>query len=191
YYLKVEALGGTGIRGQYLVDIDVQDTVPPTIISISGLPAAGGTIGLVLNPITVNFSEDMQTAGLNAASTWEMRSAGPDGVFDSGDDVVYALSRSVSSRSVDLRVTDGPLQPGQYRFTAHASGLLDRFGNPLDANGDGTGGDDLVRFFSVVLPAGYALESRSNDSIPAATPLPLVEDPAGSGLFTSSIAVGV
>ena len=83
------------------------------------------------------------------------------------------------------------MQPGPYRFTALRGGLLDRFGNPLDGNGDGTGGDDLVRSFSVVIPAGQVLESRSNDSIPAATPLPLVEDPAGSGFFTSSaIALG-
>ena len=34
------------------------------------------------------------------------------------------------------------------------------------------------------------LENRSNDSIPTATPLPLLEDPAGSGLFTSSMALG-
>ena len=31
YYLKVEALSGVGMRGQYLVDLDVQDTVPPRI----------------------------------------------------------------------------------------------------------------------------------------------------------------
>jgi hypothetical protein len=103
---------------------------------------------------------------------------------------VYTLSRSVGSRAVSLTVTDGPPQPGQYRFTARASGLLDRFSNPLDGNADGTGGDDLVRFFSVVVPAGSVLESRSNDSIPAATALPLLEDPAGSGLWTSSIALG-
>ena len=144
----------------------------------------------MLNPITVNFSEDVQTAGSGAASTWELRAAGADGSFDTGDDVLYTLSRSASSRSVSLTVTDGPLQPGSYRFTAFAAGLLDRFGNPLDGNADGTGGDNLVRLFSVVIPAGTVLENRSNDSIPTATPLPLLEDPAGSGLFTSSIGVG-
>src|SRR5205823_2153507 len=65
-----------------------------------------------------------------------------------------------------------------------------RFGNPLDGDGDGTGGDDLVRSFSVVIPAGFVLESRSDDSIPAATPISLVEDPGGSGFWTSGIALG-
>ena len=76
YYLKVEAIGGVGIRGQYLVDIDVQDTVPPKITSHRGLPAEGGTIGLVTNPITLNFSKDLQTAGVNAAATYEVRRRG-------------------------------------------------------------------------------------------------------------------
>ena len=70
YYLKVEAISGVGMRGQYLVDIDVLDTVAPRITGISQLPAAGGTVGLVLNPITVSFSEDLQTAG---ASSQDLR----------------------------------------------------------------------------------------------------------------------
>src|SRR5207237_384256 len=69
YYVKVEAIGGVGMRGQYLVDLDELDTVPPKITSVGGIPAEGGTIGLYLNPITVNFSEDLQAAGVNAAST--------------------------------------------------------------------------------------------------------------------------
>ena len=100
------------------------------------------------------------------------------------------LARSGGARSVNLTVTDGPLQPGLYRLMAHASGLLDRFGNPLDGNSNGVGGDDLVLHFTVAIPTGQVLESRSNDSIPAATPLPLFEDPAGGGFLTSSVALG-
>ena len=190
YYLQVAALSGTGIRGQYLLDLDVQDNVPPRINSISGIPAEAGTIGLFLNPISAVFSEDLQTAGVNSASTYELRSAGPDNTFNTPDDALYTLSPSGDSRSVSIRVTDGPLQPGLYRFTAHAAGLLDRFGNPLDGNVDGSGGDDLIRGFSVVIPQGQVIENRSNDSIPAATPLAMIEDPPGSGFLTSSIAVG-
>ncbi len=87
YYLKVEAINGVGIRGQYLVDVDVQDTVPPKITTISQLPAAGGTEGLILNPITVSFSEDLQTSLSGAAGTWDLRASGADGQFDTGDDV--------------------------------------------------------------------------------------------------------
>ncbi len=191
YYLKVEATSGTGIRGQYLVDFDVQDLVSPRITSISGLPAEGGTAGLLLNPLTVYFSEDVRTSGSGAVNTWDLRAAGADGLFDTSDDEVYALSRSASSRSVSLNVSDGPLQPGEYRLTTFASGLVDRLGNLLDGNADGTGGDDLTRLFSVAIPTETVLESRSNNSIPAATPLPLLEDPVGSGLWTSSIGWGV
>jgi len=133
---------------------------------------------------------DLQLEGLNALSTWEMRSAGGNSNFGDGDDVVYTLSVSASSRSATLRVTDGPLQPGTYRLSARAVGLLDRFSNPLDGDGNGSGGDDFAQQFSVAIPNGSVLESRSNNSIAAATPLPMSEDPAGSGFWTSAIALG-
>ena len=44
-------------------------------------------------------------------------------------------------------------------------------GTDGQGDGDGVGGEDFVRTFQVTLPAGYALESRSNNSIPAANPL--------------------
>ena len=37
---------------------------------------------------------------------------------------------------------------------------------------------------------GQVLENRSNDNLATATPLPVSEDPAGSGFLTSSIATG-
>ena len=67
---------------------------------------------------------------------------------------------------------------------------MDRFGNPLDGNADGTGGDDLVRFFTVDSGQRLRAGEPQQQQHPGATPLPLFEDPAGSGFFTSSIAVG-
>ena len=183
YYLKIEAIGGVGLRGQYLVDVDVQDAVPPKVTSISGIPAEGGGLGLYTNPITLNFSEDVQTAGVNAASTYELRSAGADVAFGTADDVVYTLSRlgrlalgqpdaSPTGRS-SRAPTASPREP---------RGCLDRFGNPLDGDGDGTGGDDLVRTFSVAIPAGYVLESRSNDCDPGGDAAAAGGGPGGLGL---------
>ena len=76
YYLKVEALSGVGMRGQYLVDLDVQDTVPPRITSIAGIPAEGGSIGLVTNPITVNFSEDLDISSRRSWTSAVLRQYG-------------------------------------------------------------------------------------------------------------------
>jgi hypothetical protein len=119
----------------------------------------------------------------------ELRAAGSDEQFGTEDDVVYLLNRTAGARSFTLRVEDGPLQPGAYRFTVSAV-LVDRFGNQLDGNGDGVGGDNLVRAFTVALRDGYVLEDRDNNSPPSATPLLMSEDPVGSGFWTSQIGMG-
>lgn len=152
-------------------------------------PAEGDSLELLVSPFTVSFSEDLQTAGVNDVLTWDLREAGADDTFDTVDDGLYGLTAAGGSRSVNLSLTDGPPQPGAYRFTAFATGLLDRFGNPLDGNADGTGGDNLVRHFTVALAADVQLESRSNNGAAAATPLPLFEDPSGSGYFTSRVGL--
>ena len=118
-------------------------------------------------------------------NAWDLREAGLDGLFDTGDDAVYSIalaSAYASGTTVSLFITDGPLADGHYRFAA--GGLLtDAVGNALDGNGDGATGDAFFRVFDVSLPAGYAFESRSNEVIGSAQPLALAEDPAGSGLF--------
>ena len=53
-------------------------------------------------------------------------------VFDTGDDVAYTVfcTGYGSGLSASYLVTDSPLQPGRYRFTAK-TGLQDRAGNGL------------------------------------------------------------
>jgi hypothetical protein len=63
--------------------------------------------------------------------------------------------------------------------------ITDVVGNPLDGNGDGTGGDPYVRHFNISLPTGFVFEDALNDSIAEATPLPFTEDPAGSGYLVA------
>ena len=79
-----------------------------------------------------------------------------------------------------LRLFDGPLHEGHYRLTITPS-LQDPVGNPLDGNGDGTGGDAYVRTFYVDPLDGFVIENRGNDTQADATPLTLIEDPASSG----------
>ncbi|HMJ91433.1 MAG TPA: CARDB domain-containing protein, partial [Candidatus Acidoferrum sp.] len=59
--------------------------------------------------------------------------------------------------------------------------IRDVVDNPLDGNGDGTGGDPYTHTFDLRLPGGFVFETASNDSFAAATSLPLIEDPSGSG----------
>ncbi|HUW30400.1 MAG TPA: CARDB domain-containing protein, partial [Planctomycetota bacterium] len=120
-----------------------------------------------------------------ALNTYDLREAGTDGIFDTEDDViynVYVYSTYTAGTTISLMAQDGPLGNGLYRLMV-SSTVADKVGNQLDGNGDGTGGDAFQRIFSVALPAGVAFEGRANDHYAAATPLPLAEDPAGSGHY--------
>ena len=127
-------------------------------------------------------------------ASFDLREAGPDGKFDTrrrhglfgGVDPVG----HTSGTSVGLLIQDGPLANGHYRFTAKST-ILDLAGNPLDGNGDGTGGDAYMRLFDVELAVGVSCwKGRNNDTQATATPLAMTEDPAGSGLWLSQHGLG-
>ena len=123
----------------------------------------------------------------DGANAWDLREAGADGAFGTGDDVVYTLelaSAYASGLAVGLRITDGPLGDGHYRLTAN-SRLADRVGNALDGNGDGTGGDAFVREFFVALPAGGQFEGRGNRGLKGAVALSFTEAAAGGGVWVA------
>ena len=120
-------------------------------------------------------------------NTWDLREAGVDGTFNTADDTIYRpvlTSPYTGGTSVSLSIQNGPLPSGHYRFTANAATLTDVVGNALDGNGDGLGGDAYQQVFDVAIPVGTTLENGNNDILATATALQLVEDPAGSGLFT-------
>ena len=187
YYVKVEGLSGAGTRGQYLLDVSVADVVPPRITSISPVPLEGGTLEKGIDLFSLTFSEDMNASTVNDPAHWELLGAGPDGALDTADDqpwtltLTYAYAYGTSAR---LGIRGGPLPVGSYRFRASSGGLADRATNPLDGDGDGTGGDDYVCHFSIVLPEGVVIETSNNDTAFYATPLQVVEDPPGSRLNT-------
>lgn len=86
----------------------------------------------------------------------DLRSAGVDGSFDTSDDQVYRLRLGTYSRGTNISffVTDGPLQPGSYRFTVTSS-IRDRFGNGL--------AQSFVRKFTITPLTGFLSENRTND----------------------------
>jgi autotransporter-associated beta strand protein len=183
--LNSAGTGGTGAGpwAQYILGVDVADLVPPQVTAVSPLPVPGGSTNSVLDRLTLTLSKDLDPTTVTSSS-FDLREAGPDGVFDTADDVVYSLGVDpyTSGLTVGIPILDGPLGNGDYRFTAKST-LLDRSGNPLDGNGDGTGGDAYVQYFTVALPSGFVFEGRSNDTLATATALPLAEDPVGSGLW--------
>ncbi|MCY2928853.1 MAG: lectin-like protein, partial [Planctomycetota bacterium] len=125
----------------------------------------------------------LDTYTADPLNNFELRGTGPDGVFDTSDDVIYRLTLDptyTAGTSVGLFIQQGPLPSGHYRFTANAT-LKDRAGNAMDGNGDGVGGDAYQRVFDVAIPAGKTIESGNNDTQGTATSLPLTEGPVGSG----------
>ncbi len=164
------------------------DPNPPVIVGIAPLPAEGQAITAAVERLMIQTSKDLMPTAVNNSTSWELRGAGPDAAFGTGDDVLYALSATpqyTTGTSITLNIASVPLPVGSYRFTAYASALQDFWGNALDGNNDGMGGDNFVRNFQVVNTAGVVIEAEPNDTLATATafPLPLVEDPVGSGCF--------
>ena len=123
---------------------------------------------------------------------FDLREAGPDGAFDTADDVIHPLAVTptyTAGTTIGLLIQDGPLTNGHYRFTANSS-LKDLDGNPLDGDGDGIGGDAYVQLFDVTSPPGCVFESSGNDAPATATPLALTENPPASGLWLSQHGLG-
>lgn len=84
--------------------------------------------------------------------------------FGDGDDSTYAVVPSAYSAGTNATflVSDGPLQPGQYRLT-----IRHRVEGPRRRDV----GQSYAPSFSVEGVAGFVLEDRSNNSQGAATPL--------------------
>src|SRR5262249_3322341 len=120
YYARLTAAAGTnGLFSQYLLSIDIVDTVAPTITGDTLLPAQGTTSTGIVDRFTLPFSEDMAPATVNNPANYDLRSAGPDNNFDTADDVLYTVASPGYGSGLAsglYRVSDGPLQPGSYRL---------------------------------------------------------------------------
>jgi subtilisin-like proprotein convertase family protein len=148
--------------------------VPPRIVAIPELPVDHGTTWSPVEMLTVHFSKAMQPDSINAGN-WQLLEAGPDQQFNTADDIPFSIAVSPpysGGLTAALSIGGGALLPGKYRFQANSSQLFDLSGNPLDGNGDRTGGDLYVRHFSVVALQADPLEP--NDTLAQANDLGLL-----------------
>lgn len=176
-------LPSAGILAQYLLDIDLASANAPVIVQTS-LPVENSTNLNIIDRFSMVFNKDMMVGSITNQASYDLRSAGPDGNFDTSDDATYQVVNKdyTGGFTVNYQISDGPLQPGKYRFTARTL-LKDSFGNALAAN--------YVQRFVIQGVAGFVMESRSNGSMNNATPLALTSSgkPAGSFNATSQYAV--
>jgi|GEM_PF-1556707 len=166
-----------GLHAEYLVDITIADPVAPTI-TLLNLPQEGVSTSYVSSNFSISYSEDMLASTVTNPASYELRYAGPNAstTFDNGDDVLYTVTPQAytSGLTASYHIPDGPLQPGNYRFTAKTT-LTDKFANPLATA--------YVRLFTVVAVPGFVLEDRSNDGTATADSISLSPTNAFDGSF--------
>ena len=157
---------------------DSGDVTAPVVTAIPtlGLDAGGlgGPVSLAdaFTQITVQTSESLELVSARSPANYELREAGPDRVFDTGDDIIIALTPTYAFPENDIVVLfDSPLAegedvngnvvPGEYRLTLSGTlAIYDTAGNALDGDGDGTAGGDFVQFFTI---------DRSTNNLPVAS----------------------
>ncbi|RRS02949.1 tandem-95 repeat protein [Aquabacterium soli] len=135
--------------GAYEFQGDSSDATPPRVVSVSNLPADGGSTPAAFSSLQINFSEALDGVSARSPANYELLSAGVDGVFGTSDDSRIALKPGYSfpETNLTLQLPDGPLANGLYRLSV--LGVFDTAGNTLDGNNDGTGGDSYVRTFRI------------------------------------------
>ncbi|HEV8290646.1 MAG TPA: right-handed parallel beta-helix repeat-containing protein, partial [Tepidisphaeraceae bacterium] len=95
------------------------DVVPPTITGSTPSAIHTGGATSAFNNISLSFSEPINPIDAAASANYELRSAGPDLIFDNADDVILPLTPGYTNGAlaVDLAI-GGLLFAGNYRFTA-------------------------------------------------------------------------
>ena len=120
----------------------------PVVDSVLGLAN-----GLESGTLQVEFDQILEPATVNNAANYELRESGADGMFDTGDDQISAVTPSktymLGTNRMDLAVSGVPLSLGEYRLSLLSGGLANPFGTALDGDGDGLGGDDFVHEFQI------------------------------------------
>lgn len=161
---------------------------PPRFRRVNGLPAEGESTSGQVETFQVDLANVFLPESLLNLPNWEMREAGPDGEFDTDDDLLTKLSLSTTSGMPAMIGTNrlyftlaNALPPGSYRFRASADGLVDPFGQLLDGDGDGEMGGHFDRHFTVLgngpspggddggVPFALGLNSRVVFALPFAT----------------------
>ena len=130
--------------------LDVGDTQSPRIVGYTPSGLAGPT-----DQIRVQFSEAMAAESVTAVA-FDLVEAGPDGQFDTGDDVSIAIADGsvglTSPNTVTLTLPQA-LAQGGYRLTVRGDGVADLAGNPIN-----NGLDETHTFAIVVIVS----ETESN-----------------------------
>lgn len=170
---------------------------PPKFGALSGLPAANETVSWLPTSFTLRAPMKFDPASVTA-SRFELRGDGADNMFDTGDDLVIPLTvnngaiyRIGVGMFTFVPMPIGSVPQDRYRFKASA-GITDPFGQALDGNGNGVGGDHLSRIFFIGRQIdGVIYEDRNADGVravsePSLSGRMIYVDQDNDGLFDTS-----
>ncbi|MCW5555241.1 MAG: Ig-like domain-containing protein, partial [Verrucomicrobiae bacterium] len=175
YFVRITSETHRDLFARYFLTLTITDDVPPSVVGTS-LPAEGATSTDIFNSFTVAFAEPMAAATVNNLGNFSLRAAGQDGQFGTSDDDIYPLHSPAYSTGTNVvfALVDGPLQPGNYRFTIAAT-VTDRAGNPLTPT--------LTRNFSIERLGVFQFENRDNGAAGRATSLSVSEGSVPDGSY--------
>ncbi|HRK31221.1 MAG TPA: S8 family serine peptidase [Tepidisphaeraceae bacterium] len=141
---------------------------------LPGLPAEGATVASAPTSFTLDVANVFDPATM-IASNFELRGDGADQQFGTTDDTIIPLTLGFGDASAPTHgyqigtnrlffTVNGAMAPDRYRFTASAN-LQDPFGQALDGNADGIGGDALTRTFIVGAARAGTTAPANNDKL--------------------------
>ena len=135
----------------------VDDTTGPRVAALDPPEGAGNTTSRSIFRIT--FHEPVDPVTATDPATYAMIGAGPDGVFDDGDDGVVPVNEATvdeTGRTVSVTVNDGKVLPTDTYMLLVYDALTDRAGNSLDGDNDGTPGGDFMAEYDLIAPVDAA-----------------------------------
>ncbi|MBN1910329.1 MAG: Ig-like domain-containing protein, partial [Pirellulales bacterium] len=158
--LTLAKVTGTGTLGNR-PDLYTLDPADPHLEILATGPAVGWQESVVYD-FQVDYesdgSIDVAIREEDGTPVWTLSTTDPAPLGD-GTTGFYNLGQA-SVRYTNLGGLDG-LPEGAYQLIVHATdpGIQDLEGNPLDGDGDGTGGDDFVTTFGInAYPAAVTLD---------------------------------
>ncbi len=107
----------------------------PTLSAREVKDASGST-----RQVTVRFEKVFDPASANKADAWKI-------INGEGETVMQGAPREVRLMTNEINFDVNGLPAGEYKLVGSAEHLVDPWGQPLDGDGDGQGGDDFVYEF--------------------------------------------
>jgi parallel beta-helix repeat protein len=131
----------------------------PTVVSTNpaAIFTAPATTVAASSGKTIKITYSTTVVGGGAASNYDLRNDGPDGIPNTADDIVVPLTAAYSGSTATLTFSAAlPASTSPYQLTVFDN-ITDTSGNKLDGDADGVPGGNFVRTFTVVPGAATKL----------------------------------